>query len=253
MNRSDFSLVIANPSLLKDSDINNLNSITDEFPYFQAARVLHLKGLKNNESFMYNKSLKITAAYTTDRSILFDFITSELIKNDNEELKDVNINGFIDLSDSPISNLNDYNEETEDEDIILEIGKPFEFKKDESYSFNQWLQLTKIKPIDRDDKKNYSKDKREKNIETINKFIEKNPKISPLKSKEPIIDLSETNSIEPESLMTETLARIYLEQKNYAKAIQSYKILILKYPEKSALFADQIKAVEKLQEKIKKS
>jgi tetratricopeptide (TPR) repeat protein len=160
---------------------------------------------------------------------------------------------FIDLSDSPISNLNDYNEETEDEDIILEIGKPFEFKKDESYSFNQWLQLTKIKPIDRADKKNYSKDKREKNIETINKFIEKNPKISPLKSKEPIIDLSETNSIEPESLMTETLARIYLEQKNYAKAIQSYKILILKYPEKSALFADQIKAVEKLQEKIKKS
>ena len=65
--------------------------------------------------------------------------------------------------------------------------------------------------------------------------------------------MSETNSIEPESLMTETLARIYLEQKNYVKAIQSYKILILKYPEKSALFADQIKAIEKLQEKIKKS
>ena len=262
MKRSDFLRVIANPSLLKDSDINNLISITDEFPYFHAARVLHLKGLKNNESFMYNKSLKITAAYTTDRSVLFDFITSEvflqntiseLIKNDNEELKDININGFIDLSDSPISNLNDYSKETEDEDIILEIGKPFEFKKDESYSFNQWLQLTKIKPIDRTDEKNYSKDKREKNIETINKFIEKNPKISQLKYKEPIIDLSETNSIEPESLMTETLARIYLEQKNYAKAIQSYKILILKYPEKSALFADQIKAIKKLQEKIKKS
>ena len=78
MNRSDFSRVIANPSLLKDSDINDLISITDEFPYFQAARVLHLKGLKNNESFMYNKSLKITAAYTTDRSVLFDFITSEV-------------------------------------------------------------------------------------------------------------------------------------------------------------------------------
>ena len=90
-------------------------------------------------------------------------------------------------------------------------------------------------------------------FEHFAKIFEKNPKISPLKSKESIIDLSETNSIEPESLMTETLARIYLEQKNYAKAIQSYKILILKYPEKSALFADQIKAIEKLQEKIKKS
>jgi hypothetical protein len=48
--------------------------------------------------------------------------------------------------------------------------------------------------------------------------------------------------------MTETLARIYLEQKNYEKAIQSYKILSLKYPEKSGFFADQIKAVKQLQE-----
>ena len=47
--------------------------------------------------------------------------------------------------------------------------------------------------------------------------------------------------------MTETLARIYLEQKNYDKAIQSYKILILKYPEKSGFFADQIKAVKQIQ------
>ncbi len=51
-----------------------------------------------------------------------------------------------------------------------------------------------------------------------------------------------------ESLMTETLARIYLEQKNYDKAIQSYKILSLKYPEKSSFFANQIKAIEQLQE-----
>jgi lipopolysaccharide biosynthesis regulator YciM len=46
--------------------------------------------------------------------------------------------------------------------------------------------------------------------------------------------------------MTETLARVYLQQKNYKKAIQAYKILILKNPEKSGFFADQIRAVEKL-------
>ena len=38
----------------------------------------------------------------------------------------------------------------------------------------------------------------------------------------------------------------YIEQKNYKKAIQAYKILILKSPEKSGFFADQIRAVEKL-------
>ena len=68
MNRSDFSLVIANPSLLKNSDINNLNSITDEFPYFQAARVLHLKGLKNNESFMMACYLKKQNKKTTKQT-----------------------------------------------------------------------------------------------------------------------------------------------------------------------------------------
>ena len=48
-----------------------------QYPYFQAARALHLKGLFNQESFRYNYELKKTAAYTTDRTILFDFITSE--------------------------------------------------------------------------------------------------------------------------------------------------------------------------------
>ena len=52
--------------------------------------------------------------------------------------------------------------------------------------------------------------------------------------------------------MTETLARIYVEQKNYKKAIQSYKILSLKYPEKSSFFAIQIRAVEQLQEQNNK-
>ncbi len=51
-----------------------------------------------------------------------------------------------------------------------------------------------------------------------------------------------------DSLMTETLARIYLEQKNYNKAIQSYKILSLKYPEKSSFFADQLKLIVELKD-----
>ena len=62
------------------------------------------------------------------------------------------------------------------------------------------------------------------------------------------INLANTNNIQPESLMTETLARIYLEQKQYEKAIQAYKILSLKYPEKSGFFADQIRAIKEIQE-----
>ena len=47
--------------------------------------------------------------------------------------------------------------------------------------------------------------------------------------------------------MTETLAKVYLEQKKYENAIQAFKILSLKYPEKGGFFADQIKKIKKLQ------
>ena len=50
--------------------------------------------------------------------------------------------------------------------------------------------------------------------------------------------------------MTETLARVYLEQKKYSKAIQAYEILILKYPEKSTFFANRISDIKILQQTI---
>ncbi len=80
MNISDFTYILKNPAYINTSQTEAITTITKEFPYFQAARILHLKGLKNQDSFKYNQSLKTAAAYTTDRSILFDFITSEIFE-----------------------------------------------------------------------------------------------------------------------------------------------------------------------------
>ena len=49
-----------------------------------------------------------------------------------------------------------------------------------------------------------------------------------------------------DSYFTETLARIYVKQKRYDKALQIIKNLSLKYPEKNIYFADQIRFLEKL-------
>jgi len=45
------------------------------------------------------------------------------------------------------------------------------------------------------------------------------------------------------------LARVYLEQQHFDKAISAYKKLSLKYPEKSSLFADQINLIIDLKKK----
>ena len=88
---------------------------------------------------------------------------------------------------------------------------------------------------------------RKKKLEIIDKFIETNPKIPPIKK-----DAESTTTIpiieDKNYLMTETLAKVYLEQKKYSKAIQAYQILILKYPEKSSFFATRIEDIKNLQQ-----
>ena len=132
----------------------------------------------------------------------------------------------------------------------LEIGKPLPFTHSERHSFQEWLQLTKFSPIEREiEEKTIQNDpEKQKKIDIIDKFIEANPKIAPVKeTTKPPANISKSTE-EPTHLMTETLAKVYLEQKKYTKAIQAYEILILKYPEKSSFFADRINEIKNLQQ-----
>ncbi len=59
-------------------------------------------------------------------------------------------------------------------------------------------------------------------------------------------EIIEKSDTENDDLITETLATIYFKQKKYEKAIEAYKKLSLKYPEKSVYFAARIEEIEKL-------
>ena len=80
----------------------------------------------------------------------------------------------------------------------------------------------------------------------IDRFIEANPRIIPQEHPIENKDISADSVKEHESFFTDTLAKIYIKQGNYAKAILAYEKLSLKYPEKSAYFAGQISEIKKL-------
>ncbi len=304
MNTKEFTYLLQHPAQLSKEQTNTLEKLTREFPYFQPVRALTLKGLKNQESFRYNQELKTTAAYTADRSVLFDFITSDLFKEEKhlqekekknksdievvdpheirtlarmamddavkmkiEEAEDVlNPALFSARQEESIVKQTEIAESIasqteEDPEKELQINKPLDFNKKETHSFAEWLKLTSLKPINRETDQQTeeltlksketaattSLDQKNK-FELIDEFIANNPKIKPASKNTPIRNLAKESLIPSDELMTETLARVYLAQKNYKKAIQAYKILILKNPEKSGFFADQIRAIKKIQE-----
>ena len=244
--------------MLDKLQISNISAIVEEFPYFQSARAIYLKGLKDLGSFKYNQELKTTAAHTTDRSILFDFITSDVflqndvsthIKQNFDQIKTIAVNEFQDISNTKSLAKSLENQQVENQ-AILGLGNPLEFNKNETHSFSEWLSLTQKNPINRSEPTKTSNDSsRDEKFALIDAFIANKPKLKPLDKDSKLINIAEDRVVETESLMTETLARIYVEQKNYDKAIQSYQILSLKYPEKSSLFAYQIQAIKLLKVK----
>ncbi|MGB8704916.1 MAG: hypothetical protein WCD31_07795 [Gillisia sp.] len=286
MDKKEFSYLLENTATVTREQTGQLETLLEKYPYFQAARAVYLKGLHEQKSLHYNAELKKTAAYTVDRSVLFDFITSPLfnqdlvaqqIKKQESLLRDITVfepqevfgRRSIEIADAIKMKKNESDqvldpdlfrkaeernspqeqkqeEEKQPTDEIREteeIGSPLKFDPSEAHSFSEWLRLTKVKPIERDARE----EEKSRKFELIDEFISKSPKIIP--SKSPIkANISVDDNLPAEALMTETLARVYLEQKNYKKAIQAYKILILKNPEKSGFFADQIRAIKKIQE-----
>ena len=85
-----------------------------------------------------------------------------------------------------------------------------------------------------------------KGAEIIEKFLKEDPTIKPPKPEQIDNENKAKKSAEDNyDLVSETLAKIYIEQMLYHKAIDTYKKLSLKYPEKSRYFADLIQSIEK--------
>ncbi len=198
--------------MIKGKYFSALDNFLIKYPYFQIGQILLVKGLQNNDSIRYHQQLKKAAAYSIDRKKLFDLI--ELDKHYFKNKKNI-------LEKNTKHNNNNNN-------------KPLSFNNDVEKTFSEWLSVLNTKKIKRDS-------------DIIEEFIEN--KIQRKKSFFKATDYSQKSLTENQDLITPTLARVYLKQGYYDKAIEAYEKLSLKYPKKNTFFANQIKLITKLNKK----
>jgi hypothetical protein len=125
--------------------------------------------------------------------------------------------------------------------------RPMEYMSPPAYyskeqSFSGWLhEINQVNPEGLNQDNQAGSPGRNPKFELIDRFITNNPRIEvrdPYAQR--LDDFSEKSVEEHESFLTDTLARIYIRQGLFSKALYVYEKLLLKYPEKSTYFAAQI-------------
>ncbi len=245
MNAVEFDRYVQDPETIPAEAVGELKEIVRSYPFFQAALLLYLKVLWKTESADFAKELERVAISVPDRRLLYVLLKGDEVLSDptadvrgNRDSFDL-INAFLGESKEP--------EWHDDGKSIREL-----LHYDVPAASEDYLQGQSPEEMDS------SNSSKLKHQDLIDSFLENNPAEAKIElpqneegAKEAegfILEADNEIAVKPldKSYFTETLARIYVKQKRYDKALQIIKNLSLKYPEKNVYFADQMRFLEKL-------
>ena len=256
---------IQHPEMLDRETLYELRTLVTRYPYFQSVRLLYLKNLYLMHDISFGTELRKAVLYVADRRVLF-----YLIEGDRYTLK----------SQKPSLSSSKVMEDEPSVDRTLSLIDAFLATVPEEHSQNMELDyamdytayLMQEEAAGQPDV--HADDRAEapklRGHELIDGFLQKRdsadmrlPEVAegePARESEDMLEeetgekgeeeekTSGTASNEEldDSCFTETLAKIYIKQHRYDKALEIIKKLSLNYPKKNAYFADQIRFLEKL-------
>lgn len=238
--------LILHPEKLADKLVlHELSDLLEEYPYYQTARLLYLKGLYLLHDATFGDELQRTALYISNRRMLFYLIEGDhyaLKPKERKRSKDA----VSDKSDRTLTLIDTFLQG-------LPIEPEEEIKEKVPIVDDGGLSVDYTSYVLREDKLSASENETEvvprmRGQELIDNFIKNSDGhlSSSLGEEQPegpvLLPYEEVD----DSCFTETLAKIYIKQHRYAKALEIIRRLSLKYPKKNAYFADQIRFLEKL-------
>ncbi len=253
------------PEELNRDTLYTLRNVLTRYPYFTLARILYLHNLYLLREPSFNEELRLAALTTPDRARLFDLIegpkyeskVAQPVKPQSSNKTQSKENPVdIDQESRTLTLINQFLLGLPEKDTLTPLDLSGEYT---SYV----LEGEEIPPIKREaikiENPAISNEEKEEKAETEETFYleeseeeENEIEVSqPIETKKrtrskKIIEDEEGEKDIDESYFTETLAKIYVKQKRYDKALEIIRSINLKNPKKSAYFADQIRFLEKL-------
>lgn len=218
-----------------------LRRMIEKFPYFQVPRLLYLSVLYRTDASNFKNELRDSSIFITDRNGLYSLLNDShsferAFPESGNEVEEVNDEKEHRRSFALIDDfLSEYEEErTSDIKTVLPNGPD---DKRVALDYTSYLEQ-----IDEQDTVGEKASASADSVSIVPRPIPKRTQIKEESEQEPV----EQNENLSDNYFTETLAKIYVKQGKYSKALEIIQRLYLRNPNKNAYFADQIRYLEKL-------
>ncbi|MCR5471396.1 MAG: tetratricopeptide repeat protein [Prevotella sp.] len=238
--------LIKHPERLDRDTLYELRSTLALYPYYQTARLLLLQNLFLLHDPTFDEELRRAAIYITDRRVLFDMIEGRHYQLRPAQkpasapaAEPQGTSRTISLIDNFLGSI-----PKDDEEPKKAKRKPT--PADAAIDYVAYLMESEPEgePMSGELPQMPGQDLIDSfiNSDKGRIILNEGPLLTPQTETEPDTPEEEVG----EEYFTETLARIYVKQGRYSKALEIIQRLSLQFPKKNAYFADQIRFLEKL-------
>ena len=228
--------------------MKQLRQIVERYPYYQAARMLLLRALYEAHDPAFGQELRRSALYVPSRRVLYELIEADHLRPKPQSrvhrmIEDID-EANADRTNSLIDNFLTSSDAEQPKPQRRHNTRPM---VDAATDYMEYMQQIETENTNLSETEPERLQKSSSSQQIIDDFlvqgritIQEHPDEELQKPQ--IEDESSSN----DEYLTETLARIYIKQGKYDKAIEIIQRLSLKYPKKNRYFADQIRYLGKL-------
>ena len=222
---------------------NHLRQLLERYPYFHAARMLYLRSLYQSHDPSFGTEVRKAALYVPSRQALYEQIEGDRLKPTPQSAKPRNRMSSAEEDDDRTNSLIGQ--------FLDSIPKERPHRSKRADASSDYLEFLRQNEADSSvflPQPVANAPLSTEGTSVIDNFLNNEGKIvlHDRQEEDMLKPLSAEESTEDNVILTEMMAKIYIKQGKYDKALEIIRKLFLKYPKKNRYFADQIRFLEKI-------